>query len=243
MTSSPHLVRDVMTRIVVSVTPLTEFKEIVAVMKQWHVTAVPVIEGEGTSKVIGVVSEADLLPKEEFRDHDPGLIEQMRRLSDTLKAGSTLAKDLMATPAVTVRPDTTLAQAARLMAERHIKRLLVVDPAGTLQGIVSRTDLLKVFLRPDSELADEIRREVVGRLFPLAQHRVRVDVHHGVVTLSGGILDASLIPVAARLAHAVEGVVDVNCALTTSAAQTAGAQTLGLYGNTWSEPLWISAPE
>ncbi|MFD9378448.1 CBS domain-containing protein [Streptomyces sp. NPDC059999] len=225
MTSSPHLVRDVMTRTVVSVTPLAEFKEIVAVMKQWQVTAVPVIEGEGAGagRVIGVVSEADLLPKGEFRDHDSSLIEQMRRLDDTLKAGSTLAKDLMTTPAVTVRPDTTLAQAARLMAKRHIKRLLVVDPAGALQGIVSRTDLLEVFLRPDSELADEIRREVVGRLFPLAQHRVRVDVQHGVVTLSGGILDASLIPVAARLARAVEGVVDVNCALTTSAAQKAGA--------------------
>ncbi|WP_330299794.1 CBS domain-containing protein [Streptomyces sp. NBC_00503] len=223
MNSSPHLVRDVMTRVVVSVTPLAEFKEIVAVMSQWQVTAVPVTEGEGEGRVIGVVSEADLLPKEAFRDHDTGLIEQMQRLGDTLKAGSTLAKDLMTTPAVTVPPDTTLSQAARLMAERHIKRLLVVNPAGILQGIVSRTDLLKVFLRPDSELADEIRREVVGRLFPLAQHRVRVDVRHGVVTLSGGILDASLIPVAARLALAVEGVVDVNCALTTSAAQTAGA--------------------
>ncbi|MET9464685.1 CBS domain-containing protein [Streptomyces sp. NPDC006544] len=225
MTSSPRLVRDVMTRIVVSVTPLAEFKEIVAVMKQWRVTAVPVIEGEGAGagRVIGVVSEADLLPKEEFRDHDPGLIEQMRRLGDTSKAGSILARDLMTAPPVTVRPDTTLSRAARLMAERHIKRLLVVDPDGTLQGIVSRADLLKVFLRPDGELADEIRREVVGRLFPLAQHRVRVDVHHGVVTLSGGILDASLIPVAARLARAVEGVVDVNCALTASAARTAGA--------------------
>ncbi|MER6250410.1 CBS domain-containing protein [Streptomyces sp. NPDC001584] len=223
MTSSPHLVRDVMTRIVVSVTPLADFKEIVAVMKRWRVTAVPVIEGQGAGRVIGVVSEADLLPKEEFRDHNPGLIEQMQRLDDTLKAGSTLAKDLMTAPALTVRPDATLAQAARLMAERRIKRLPVVDSAGTLKGIVSRTDLLKVFLRPDAELADEIRREVVGRLFPLAQHRVRVDVHHGVVTLSGGILDASLIPVAARLALTVEGVVDVNCALTTSGAQTAGA--------------------
>jgi len=221
MTSSPHLVRDVMTRVVVTVTPLAEFKEIVAVMNQWRVTAVPVIEG--ASRVVGVVSEADLLPKEAFRDHDAGLIEQMQRLGDTLKAGSTLAKDLMTTPAVTVPPDTTLSQAARLMTERHIERLLVVDPAGTLQGIVSRTDLLRVFLRPDSELADEVRREVVGRLFPLAQHRVRVDVRHGVVTLSGGILDGSLIPVAARRARAVEGVIDVNCALTTSAAQTDGA--------------------
>ncbi|MET3982798.1 CBS domain-containing protein [Streptomyces sp. PvR034] len=223
MTSSPHLVRDVMTRIVVSVTPLAEFKEIVAVLKQWRVGAVPVIEGEGAGRVIGVVSEADLLPREEFRDHDPGVVEQMRRRGDALKAGSPLAKDLMTAPAVTIRPDATLAQAARLMAEQRHRRLPVVDSAGTLKGILSRADLLKVFLRPDRELADEIRREVVGRLFPLAQHRVRVDVRHGVVTLSGGVLDASLIPVAARLARTVEGVVDVNCALTTSAAQTAGA--------------------
>ncbi len=109
------------------------------------------------------------------------------------------------------------------MAQRHIRRLLVVNPADTLQGIVSRADLLKVFLRPDRELADEIEREVVVRLFPLAPRRVRVDVHHGVVTLSGGILDASPIPAAARPARVAEGVVVVNCALTTSAAQTAGA--------------------
>ncbi|MFB7462297.1 CBS domain-containing protein [Streptomyces sp. NPDC056224] len=208
MTSTPYTVADVMTHQVVAVTPTAEFKEIVSAIERWKVTALPVIEGEG--RVVGIVSEADLLPKEEFHAHRPGMIEQMRRLGDTSKAGSTCAEDLMTTPAVTVRPGTTLPQAARLMAERRIKRLPVVDADGILKGIVSRADLLKVFLRSDDELAAEIRHEVVEQLFPVSRGTVKVDVTHGVVTLSGGVRDARRIPMATRLAQAVEGVVGVH---------------------------------
>ncbi|MGW7456363.1 CBS domain-containing protein [Streptomyces sp. NPDC054797] len=207
MTSAPYTVNDVMTKPVTTVTPATDFKEIVAAMERWKVTAVPVIEGEG--RVVGVVSEADLLPKEEFHEHRPGLIEQMRRLGDTAKAGSVRAEELMTSPAVTIRPDATLPQAARLMAERHIKRLPVVDANGTLKGIVSRADLLKVFLRTDDDLAAEIRHEVIGQLLPVSWKGVKVDVTHGVVTLTGQVHDAQRIPMATRLAQAVEGVVSV----------------------------------
>ncbi|MER7463208.1 CBS domain-containing protein [Streptomyces sp. NPDC097981] len=216
MTSTPYTVNDVMTKRVIAVEPAATFKEVVTALERWKVTALPVIEGEG--RVVGVVSEADLLPKEEFHAHRPGLIEQMRHLGETAKAESTRAEDLMTTPAVTVRPDTTLPQAARIMADRHIKRLPVVDGDGTLKGIVSRTDLLKVFLRPDEELADDIRREVVDPLFPVSHSRVKVAVTQGVATLTGQVRDGDLIPVAARLAQAVEGVVDVRCQLTTAAA-------------------------
>ncbi|MFE3493106.1 CBS domain-containing protein [Streptomyces sp. NPDC059175] len=212
MVSTPYTVGDVMTRTVVAVEREAPFKEIVAAMEQWKVTAVPVVEGEG--RVVGVVSEADLLPKEEFRDTEPGLIEQMRNLGDTAKAGAVRAGDLMTTPAVTIRADAPLPQAARTMIRQRIKRLPVVDADGTLQGILSRADLLKVFLRPDDDLADEVRREVVDRLFPVSRHGVRVDVTDGVVTLTGTVRDGTLIPVAARLAHAVDGVVEVKCLLT-----------------------------
>ncbi|MCM1973028.1 CBS domain-containing protein [Streptomyces sp. G1] len=208
MTSTPYTVHDVMTKPVVTVTPATEFKEIVAAMERWKVSAVAVIEGEGL--VVGVVSEADLLPKEEFHEHRPGIIEQMRRLGDTGKAGSVRAEELMTSPAVTIRPDATLPQAARLMAERHIKRLPVVDADGTIKGIVSRADLLKVFLRSDDELATEIHHEVIRQLFPVSQETVKVDVTHGIVTLTGQVRDAHRIPLAVRLAQAVEGVVSVH---------------------------------
>ncbi|MGW2670182.1 CBS domain-containing protein [Streptomyces sp. NPDC001272] len=211
MTSTPYTVADVMTTKVVAITPGTGFKDIAAAMERWKVTALPVVEGEG--RVVGVVSEADLLPKEEFHEHRPGLIEQMRRLGDTAKAGSTRAENLMTTPAVTVRPDATLPQAARLMADRHIKRLPVVDADGTLKGIVSRADLLKVFLRTDDELTADIRQNVVKRLFPLSHEAVRVTVSHGIATLTGQVRDPTLIPMAERLTHSVEGIVDVHCHL------------------------------
>lgn len=219
MSETPHIVSDVMTQTVVAVGRDAPFKEIVRTMEQWQVSAMPVLEGEG--RVIGVVSEADLLLKEEFRDSDPVLLEQRRRLSDIAKAGAVTAGDLMSTPALTIHPDTTLAQAARIMAVKHVKRLPVVDALGMLQGIVSRADLLKVFLRPDADIEEEVRRTVVSYLFPAFSHAIHVNVHEGVVTLRGHIQDTSLISVAVRLARAVEGVVDVEPRLTGEPTRTA----------------------
>lgn len=95
------------------------------------------------------------------------------------------------------------------MAQAKVKRLPVVDDVGILQGIVSRADLLKVFLREDEDIEEEVRREVVSYLLPTPTSSARVAVRDGVVTLSGRVRDTSLIPVAARLIRAVEGVVDV----------------------------------
>ncbi|WP_333735511.1 CBS domain-containing protein [Streptomyces sp. IBSBF 2806] len=225
MPETPHIVDDVMTRTVVAVGRDAPFKEIVRTMEQWTVSALPVLEGEG--RVIGVVSEADLLPKEEFREGAQGLYEQRQRLSDVAKAGATTAGDLMSTPAVTVHPDATLAQAARIMAVRHVKRLPVVDDIGMLQGVVSRADLLKVFLRSDDDIEEEVRRTVVSYLFPAYSHAIQVNVYEGVVTLRGHLHDTSLISVAVRLVRAVEGVVDVEPHLTGESgtpARTAGTR-------------------
>jgi CBS domain-containing protein len=209
---TPHIVSDVMTHTVAAVGRKANFKEIVQLMEQWKVSALPVLEGEG--RVIGVVSEADLLPKEEFRDGDPDRYTQLRRLSDLAKAGAVTAEELMTAPAVTVRANATLAQAARTMAHGKVKRLPVVDDMGLLEGVVSRGDLLKVFLRDDEDIAEEVRREVVSYLFRAPLSPVRVQVHDGVVTLAGRVRDTSLVPVAARLVRAVEGVVDVEFELT-----------------------------
>ncbi|MFJ6015880.1 CBS domain-containing protein [Streptomyces sp. NPDC092952] len=211
MARPPLTVADVMSRKVVAVRPGAEFKEIVTAMDRWKVTALPVIEGEG--RVVGVVSEADLVLKEELHDRGLGFVERLRRPGAAARAGSGRAEDLMTSPAVTVGPDASLPQAARMMATRHVKRLPVVDPRGLIQGVVSRSDLLKVFLRSDADLADEVRGDV-GRLFPLSHDQVGVRVEAGVVILTGEVSDGELIPVAERLARTVEGVVDVRCELT-----------------------------
>ncbi|MFF9060971.1 CBS domain-containing protein [Streptomyces sp. NPDC014882] len=212
MPQTPHIVSDVMTPTVVAVGRDAPFKEIVRTMEQWKVSALPVLEGE--DRVVGVVSEADLLPKEEFRDEDRGPAGEGRPPSGVAKAGAATAAELMSAPAITVHGDVTLAQAARIMAVRHVKRLPVVDRLGMLQGIVSRADLLKVFLRADEDIEEEVRRTVVSYLFPGFSHAVHVDVRDGVVTLRGRIRDTSLVPVAVRLVRAVEGVVDVEPHLT-----------------------------
>ncbi|MGW4442069.1 CBS domain-containing protein [Streptomyces sp. NPDC004682] len=208
----PYRVGDVMTRAVVAVGSGTLFRDLVERLEQWRVSALPVLEGDG--RVIGVVSEADLLPKEEFRDSEPDRLTQLRRMADLAKAGAVTAGELMSTPAVTVHADATLPEAARIMAVKGVKRLPVIDAQGALVGVVSRGDLLKVFLRPDAELANEIRRSVVDVLFPAPVEPVHVMVAEGVVTLTGCVRDAERIELASRMTRGVEGVVDVDCRLT-----------------------------
>ncbi|WP_327672882.1 MULTISPECIES: CBS domain-containing protein [unclassified Streptomyces] len=213
MSTSPHTVSDVMTHTVIAVGRDAPFKEVVGLMEQWHVSAVPVLEGEG--RVVGIVSEADLLPKEEFRDTDPDRYDQLRRLTDLAKAGAVCAGELMSTPAVCVHADATLAEAARIMAHRKVKRLPVVNAQDMLEGVVSRSDLLKVFLRSDEDIADEVRRTVAADLFP--GQPVTVAVTDGVVTFGGTLGNRNMVPVAARLARAVEGVVDIRMDFTAPA--------------------------
>ncbi|MFI1163475.1 CBS domain-containing protein [Streptomyces sp. NPDC020801] len=215
MQGSQYTVGDVMTHTVVALAGGAMFKEIVRTMEEWGVSAMPVLDGRG--RVVGVVSEADLLCKEELRDSDADLTGRpgaSAHPAESAKARAVTAEELMNSPAVTVSPDATLGRAARLMAGHRVKRLPVVDDDGVLTGIVSRSDLLKVFLRGDDDITEEIRREVVGGRFPVPLEAVRVEVHEGVVTLTGHVPDTSLVPLAIRLVRSVEGVVDVRCALT-----------------------------
>ncbi|NML51077.1 CBS domain-containing protein [Streptomyces sp. R302] len=193
-----------MTHTAVAIGRDAPYKEIVALMDQWKVSALPVLEGEG--RVVGVVSEADLLPKEAFRDTELG----PERGEDALKAVAVRAGDLMSSPAVTVHAGASLAEAARIMARRRVKRLPVVNEIGMLEGVVSRSDLLKVFLREDGAIAADIRRSVLGGA---AFTGLDVTVTEGVATLSGALSDRSLVPLLARAARAVEGVVDVRMEL------------------------------
>ncbi|MFB6441635.1 CBS domain-containing protein [Streptomyces sp. NPDC056411] len=224
MLNAPHLVRDVMTQTVAAVGREARFKEIVETMERWQVSALPVLAGEG--RVVGVVSEADLLPKEEFRESDPDRLEQLRRVDDVRRAEAVTAGELMSSPAHTVRADATLSQAARTMARESVKRLPVVDPHGMLRGIVSRADLLKVFLRSDEDLAAEVHRDL-GEFFAAPVKDLDVRVVDGVVTLSGRMRDTSLIPVIARLMRAVEGVVDVEFDVTGPASVRPGPPLAG----------------
>ena len=207
------VVRDVMSAHPISVRKTASFKEIAARLREYRVSAFPVLECDGT--IIGVVSEADLLAKEalDVGQHGVrGLITGIVRRRALRKAAGVTAGDLMTSPAVTVGADDTVEHAARLMYTRGLKRLPVVDATGRLTGIISRTDVLAVFDRPDEEIRIEITGQVIPRLSEPSWYVVRVK--DGIVTLEGTPETISIgRQVLAQVRH-VQGVVAVQDRLT-----------------------------
>ncbi len=204
MSIGRRFVKDVMTTAVVSAYRGASFKDIAQMMIERGITALPVIGKD--RRVVGVVSEADLLAKEEYKGIWPET--RQNRLSRA-KAGAITAGELMTTPAITVSPDASIVQAARLLEQHRIKRLPVVDDHNHLLGIVSRRDLLRVFTRPDEEIRDEILQDVLTLLIPAVPEAVSVHVDRGIVTLTGTLDDKALIPILIRLIAATDGVVSV----------------------------------
>jgi len=198
----------VMTTDVVTVGPGTIYKEVAERLRSRGVSAVPVVNAD--RRVIGVVSEADLLLKEERPRSSAPLVDPH---CDAAKAAARNAAALMTSPAVTIRPEATLTRAARLMHREHVRRLPVVDMEDRLIGIVSRSDLLRVFLRGDESIAAEVREEVLEQMLALDPVAVSVTVDDGVVRLSGQVPTSSLAAMTTRLVEAVEGVVAVESRL------------------------------
>jgi CBS domain-containing protein len=175
-------VEEIMTTQVVAVKLGASFKEMAARLRENRVSAFPVIDDDG--KVIGVVSEADMLAKEVLNADHTGTITAMLHGRQQDKADGLTARDLMTHPAVTVTPADSAEQAARLMYTLQVKRLPVIDRGGRLVGIISRTDVLAVYDRPD----DEIRQEIIGEIVPgfgQDPDQFTVSVQEGVVTLEG----------------------------------------------------------
>jgi CBS domain-containing protein len=204
------LVKDLMTTPVVTVEPTTPFKEIVARLVEHRVSAVPVVDDSGL--VLGVVSEADLLLKEEFPDPDKDipLFWNKRHRLEREKAAASVARDLMSVAVVSISPDATVAEAARRMHTAKVKRLPVVDRGSRLIGIVSRGDLLKVFDRSDHAIRREIIEDVIVGEFMMDPNRFFLHVTDGEVVLQGRVERRRiLLPYLVRAVQGVEGVVRV----------------------------------
>ncbi|HEV2027965.1 MAG TPA: CBS domain-containing protein [Candidatus Dormibacteraeota bacterium] len=202
-------VSDVMTRHVHVASPLTPFKLLVRLIEENRVSAIPIVDQQG--KPVGIVSETDLLLKqirpglESARD----LLHVGKRRHQRAKALGTVALDVMTSPAITVASDTGLGDAARMMQDKNLRRLVVVDEGDRIAGIVSRSDVLKVFLRTDDELLEEIRGELIPSLLMSTPDAVDVEVCWNVVTLSGEVDRKSEAEIVTRLASELDGVVGV----------------------------------
>lgn len=202
-------VEDVMTKEVVTAAEDTSFIEIVEAMAEHRIHAVPVVDEDG--RVTGIVTDADLLRKQEYKDAEGPrtLLRLLRGRGAQAKAGAVDARGLMSRPVVTVARDASIAEAARVLARHRYKQAPVVDADGRLAGIVTRADLLRGFLRSDDEIRDEIIQEVLVNRLWQDPASVAVRVQEGVVQLTGRVERRSMIPVLVRMTAATEGVVDV----------------------------------
>ena len=192
-------VGDVMTREVVIVGPDTSLKVCADLLRIHQISGLPVVS---QNRLAGIVTEADL----------------MRVVTDVASSRRAVAADVMTRDLVTVSQSTTIAGAARLMFEKSVKRLPVVDSSRRLVGIVSRSDVLRVFLRSDESIRKEISSGILDEMPLLGRGRVQVEVRDGVVKLRGEVDNGNLTNLLVRLISGVPGVVGVENRLTLPAA-------------------------
>ena len=209
-------VRDVMTRSVVSVQRSAPLKEVAQTLIDNNISGVPVVDVEGA--VIGVVTEADLLVKEQGADairHRPlarFLGESKESRAQLVKLGATTAADAMTAPALTITSGRPLHEAAAIMTARRVNRLPVVDDR-RLVGIISRADLVRAYVRSDDELARTIRQDVILRILWLDPALFTVVVKDGVASISGRVERRSTAEMIEQSVRMVPGVVDVDASV------------------------------
>ena len=215
-------VKDVMSTHVIAVRRSAQYKEMAAMLHRMRLSAFPVIDED--NRVIGVVSETDLLTKEALEGSVPRTVQGLTRQRVRSQVDGVTAADLMTKPAVTISPDQTVTDAARLMYNRRVKRLPVVSGDGTLIGIVTRSDVLSVYSKPDAQIQDEISKDLIVGVFLCDPARFTVTVKDGIVTVEGtpettrvglDIIDA---------ARHMEGVVAVRDRLTYPAGPGGGME-------------------
>ena len=219
-------VYEVMTSEVVSVRDDAPFQDIAEALGSHRISAVPVVDAD--DRVIGVVSQTDLLYKLQFAGDSP--LRRITHRTAARKAAGRTAHDVMTHPAVTVPAHTPVVTAAKMMQATKVKRLPVVDEVGHLIGIVSQGDLLSVFLRSDREIFDEVVKEVLVRQMWIQPTDVSVTVEHGVVELVGQVERKSAADLTLHLVRGVDGVVDVVDKLTYRTDDTKTVPTAEYYG-------------
>jgi CBS domain-containing protein len=200
------LVGEVMTRTVVVAPEDAPFKELVRRMHEHRVSALPIVTEDG--RLVGIVSEADLIAKRDPDLWDWHLLEGPHRRADRRKALGVVAAEVMTAPAITVGPEAPIAEAAHLLRERRLKHLPVVAPDGRLVGMISRVDVLASYLRSDAAIEEEVDAFLARAIEDPAT--VRTEVRDGVVRLDGLV---ELRTIARRLVdrlRLIDGVVAVD---------------------------------
>jgi CBS domain-containing protein len=206
-------VSDVMTKKVFTATPDMPLRLVATRMLEYGISGMPVVDGE---RVVGVISETDILFKERSAPDRHGLVDWLVHYGEDPPAAKLAARtvgEAMTTPAVTIAPGKRVADAAELMLDLSIDRLPVVETE-ELVGIVTRADLVRAFTRADGEIAREIREDVILKTLWVAPSRVKVGVHDGRVTLEGRVDNQGVAEQLVGFVQDVPGVVEIEPKLT-----------------------------
>lgn len=204
-------VNDVMTRDPIAVSPDTRLREIAHLLTERQISGVPVVDDAG--HCIGVVSEADLLVKQLSRPlsrrlplewilgerHDPA---ELRRRA------ATTAAEAMSSPAITITADRPIREAAALMVDRKVNRLPVIAE-GRVVGIITRSDMVRAYLRVDEEILHLVRDDVIRRTLWLEPQSFELSVTEGIVRIGGTVDRRSTARILEKLIALVEGVIEV----------------------------------
>jgi len=217
MSTAPGTVASVMTSRVVAATPATSFKRLVEAMAGYRINSLPVIDAD--TIVLGVVSESDLLTHL-VRSRQLRPATRLRRLTArrhwAARPESVTAGELMTAPAVTSGPDEPVAEAAARALQAKVHRMPVVDQRGRLIGLVTRADLLKVYLRSDAQIREEIVQRVLKSEMALDPARFELTVEHGVVRLGGQVEWLGIESALVEQIRDVPGVISVQARLSSA---------------------------
>jgi len=202
-------VRDIMTTDPISVRGDTSLKEAARIMVRHKVSGLPVIDDDG--RLIGIVTEDDFLRREADRDrpYRPSLLDALFGDSEDSTPLAETVAEVMTEKVVTIAPNASIGEAARLMANRNVKRLPVIGDDGTVQGIISRADIVNAFTKPDDVIEDEVREDIIRRLLFLDPDTVEVKVSDGVVHLGGELENRTEVHLLEELTLRIAGVVKV----------------------------------
>jgi CBS domain-containing protein len=188
-------IKDLMTSDVITVSPEASLKDVAGLLAEYRISGLPVVDEAGT--VAGVISEADILSKEIGKKQDALIVEEA-----------------MTTPARTIGPERTAADAAKRMLDEKVNRFPVVDGDGRLLGIVTRADLVRAFVRSDEAIATEIREDVILKTLWIAPEALDISVREGAVRIGGSVESKSDAKLIEAFARRVPGTVSVESNLT-----------------------------
>lgn len=207
-------ISELMHRDVISVLPETTLKEVAALLVEHRISGLPVCLADG--RVVGVVSEADILVKEQAEPLEvTGFLGRLldSAYGDHDRHEARTAGDAMTSPAITVSPQQDVVEAARMMTSKHVNRLPVVE-GSKLVGILTRADLVRAFDRTDAELEQEIADDVLLHTLWIEPGSIELDVEDGVVSLGGRVETKTIAEIVAAYVRRVPGVVAVHSDLT-----------------------------